>query len=262
MPMLDARYLLLHQALGLGPMWLNKEARLLDPAAGLPATEQIKPLQAERSEQAPPPVMSAKVKSTEEATVLAPSEIIHKIDTSGKDLATLASDSVHCQACSLAGCRRQAIFGQGNVRAGLLVLAASPTPEDDLSATLFYGKAGVLLSNMLQAIEVDIEKTYLTTAVKCAPSFGSALEATQRQTCQAFLAAQIRLIQPKAILALGEDMKKWAEADETGLRYQNIPFFVTAHPARLMRHPQEKAQAWDVLKQLRNYLSSVSSEMV
>ncbi len=260
MPMLDARYLLLHQALGLGPMWLNQEARLLAPAANFPATEPLKPVRAERSEQTPS-VMPTEIKSAE-TPVMPHSEIMHKIDTSGKDLVALAGDSVHCQACSLSGCRRQAIFGQGNVHASLLVLAASPTPEDDLSATLFYGKAGVLLSNMLYAIDIDIEKTYLTTAVKCAPGFGSVLEAAQRQTCQAFLAAQIRLIQPKAILALGEDMKKWAQADETGLRYQNIPFFVTAHPARLMRHPQEKAQAWTMLKQLRDYLVSVTSGAV
>ncbi len=263
--MLDARYLLLHKALGLGQMWLNKKARLA-PALQVPLAKQTKS-HASSPIETPPQQIAAVTPETQPEI---PSQPVHTekpeaettqktiahIETAGKDLDTLASDCILCQACTLSGCRRQAIFGQGNPQAKLLILTASPTPEDDLATTLFYGKAGVLLTNMLKAIDIDIETTYLTSGVKCASGFSTEIDQTQHKTCRAFLDAQITLIKPKAILALGNDLKKWATVNEAGLNYQGVPFFVTTHPARLMRHPQEKAQAWAVLKQLRDTLQS------
>lgn len=254
--MLSARYLLLHQALDLGPMWLNNKARLTPPSQT--PEKQNSTLEIKQT-------LSASLLIKEETSPIAvtskTSDISKKtkqsnktIETSGKNLEMLAQEVLTCQACNLSACRKQPLFSRGNPSAELFILSMNPTPEDDLASELFYGKAGELLSKMLKAIDIDINETYLTSMVKCAPTFGEEIQLGQFRACQTLVDAQIDLIKPKAVLALGTDLTSLVEGGGEGDLYKGIPFFLTPHPARLMRHTQEKAQAWETLKNLRDFL--------
>lgn len=257
--MLSARYLLLHQALDLGPMWLNDKARLVHPEPTAPKQETTtikKPLE-RHTPSAPTGQDKNKTEPPKMAFENKPEKKFSKpIDPSGKNLSTLAQETLSCKACRLSLCRKQPIFSKGNPEAQLLVLTTNPTPEDDLAAELLYGEAGALLQKMLAAIKINIEDTYLTSMVKCAPSFGEEIEPEQIEICQVLFNAQLDLVKPKAILALGTDLTNWAKTEKENdlYFYKNTPFFLTPHPARLMRHPQEKAQAWETLKKLRDFL--------
>ena len=246
--MLDARYLLLHQALGLGKMWLQKGAGLISASA----PQKNAPSQPVQSES--PIVKVDKAQQENPLTVTAVVE--HKTVVLSTDLTSLAQECIQCQSCALSGCCKSPIFGQGNTEAKLLVFSACPTPEDDLSSQLFFGETGQLLSKMLAAINIAIESVYLTNAVKCSGGFKMEISPEHYQNCMPYLERQIELIKPKAILALGTDLETWGTSGENGFYYQNIPYFVIPHPARLIRHPGEKKQAWEILQKLEKLLLS------
>ncbi|WP_434779508.1 uracil-DNA glycosylase [Neisseria sp. Ec49-e6-T10] len=269
--MLEARYLLLHQALGLGKMWLKKGAHLVsseqkvqNPASNVQINAQVVVAEsvpqyvAEPLQTASQPISQSQIQTAPVEKTAQPTQVdAQPIQTDGKNLLQLEQMAQNCQNCSLCGCRLQPVFGQGNSQADVLIVSLSPSPEDDLNHQLFEGKVGVLLSNMLKSIHIPIEDTYQTTLVKCAPSFDVKVDKISLKTCQAYFDAQVRLIQPKAILALGEDMPKFAQVNDEGLHYAGIPFFHTHHPARLLRHPQDKAHAWETLKRLSTLLQHI-----
>ena len=245
--MLDARYLLLHQALGLGKMWLQKGACLTSPEMQeKPDIKQEKPLvfTAEKNQEEPTVVAV-------DMSVIKKPSVIHSVV-----LVSLAQECMQCQSCTLSTCCKKPIFGGGNAEAELLIFSTCPTPEDDLSGQLFYGETGQFLAKMLAAINIDIESVYLTTAVKCASGFKIEIGPEYYQSCMPFFARQIELVNPKAILALGSDLECWGRPNENGLSYQNIPYFVIPHPARLLRHPKEKRLAWEILQKLEKFLLS------
>ena len=244
--MLDARYLLLHQALGLGKMWLQKGACLNVP-------QQQKQAQIVQSDS---PVIEGAQMSPESVLTIRAPVVAQKIIVHDYDLTSLTRECIQCRSCALSGCCKSPIFGQGNSNADLLIFSACPTPEDDLIGQLFYGETGLLLCKMLAAINVDIESVYLTSAVKCSGGFKMEVGSEHYQSCMPFLMRQIELVNPKVILALGTDLELWGIQDKSILRYKNIPYFVIPHPARLIRHPAEKKQAWEILQQLEAVLIS------
>ena len=245
--MLDARYLLLHEALGLGKMWLQKGAHLATVVSPKNVTSQP---------TVQPESLIDKVDKAQQNKLLpvTPTIVEYKTVVLSTDLTSLAQECIQCQSCALSGCCKSPIFRQGNADAKLLVFSACPTPEDDLSSQLFFGETGQLLSKMLAAINLNLESVYLTSAVKCSGGFKMKITQEHYQRCMPFLIKQIELIKPKAILALGTDLEQWGTQGENGFCYQNIPYFVIPHPARLIRHPAEKKQAWEILQKLEKAL--------
>lgn len=247
--MLSARYLKLHQVLGLGTMWLKRGAKLVSLNAEPVTTES--PVECKSRM----PETLAKVESAPGSKAnIKPESETTPIKISSLSLPELVKDVAGCTACSLHQSRRQAIFGQGNPSANLIIIAESPNQIDDRSGHLFQSDTGNLLSNMLRAININIEDIYITTWVKCCPSVTLEASEEAKATCQAYLNAQIQAIRPKAILGLGANLRTLCTVNEYGLNYQNIPMVVTHHPERLLRHPQEKAQSYQALLKLKHYL--------
>lgn len=253
--MLSARYLKLHQALGLGAMWLKRGVKLVPatPTQRQPTLTSTISIQypEESSRQ---PATKIRVETVANRVVEPKESYRTPIKIYSPALPQLAKTVKNCTACILHQSRRQAILGQGNPQAKILIVAESPNQLDDLAGNLFQERAGNLLRNMLQAIQIDLQETYLTTWVKCCPSI--TLEASQedKNTCQVYLNAQIQAIRPQVILGLGAHLNALCTTSTTGLSYQNIPMVITHHPERLLRHPQEKAQTYQALIKLKSYL--------
>jgi uracil-DNA glycosylase len=161
-----------------------------------------------------------------------------------------------CQRCGLrAGCA-QTVFGGGDEQADWLFVGDMPRDEEALQNEAFTGEAGLLLDNMLAAMQLaQGTNVYIANVVKCRPVAEQHPAAAETAQCLPYLQRQIELVQPKVIVALGKVAAANLLGEEGALDelrgvlhdYQGIPVIVTYHPAYLLRKPTAKAQAWQDL---------------
>lgn len=177
---------------------------------------------------------------------------------------TVVDAIVQCHACDLAQHCTQKVPGVGNHQADLLIVGEGPGHDEDLRGEPFVGRSGQLLDRMLAAIGIAREQVFITNIVKCRPPNNRDPKAEEALQCRSFLDAQIALIAPRVILAVGR-VSAHNLLDSTlpvgkliremhRLPGSDIPVKVTYHPAYLLRNPSAKAVAWQDLKLLHNLL--------
>ena len=167
-----------------------------------------------------------------------------------------------CRRCKLHRTRRTIVFGEGKKNAGLMLVGEGPGYDEDLQGKPFVGKAGQLLTKILQSIHIEREEVYITNIVKCRPPQNRNPEPDEIESCHPFLLGQIRAIQPKMILALGKFAAQTllrTEATITGIRGKffdlgGIKLVPTYHPAYLLRNPQRKREVWEDMKRIEEWL--------
>lgn len=174
------------------------------------------------------------------------------------DLATLARTVSVCTRCALHQSRTQTVFGVGNPRAKLMFIGEAPGADEDAKGEPFVGRAGQLLNKIIAAMGMKREDVYIGNILKCRPPQNRDPQPAEVACCEEYLRAQIALIRPKYICALGRIAAHWllkTEAPLTALRageytYEGIPVIVTYHPAALLRNPAFKAPCWEDMKKL------------
>ena len=181
---------------------------------------------------------------------------------------TLADAVARCTACKLHETRTQGVLGVGDRHADWLIIGEAPGAEEDAQGEPFVGQAGKLLDAMLAAINLQRgNNVYITNVLKSRPPDNRDPKPDEIAACRPYLLAQIELIQPKLILALGRvAAQSLLDTDETvgHLRgrvhqFQGVPLVVTYHPAYLLRKLPDKARAWeDLCLARRTYLSLIS----
>ena len=174
------------------------------------------------------------------------------------DWEPLAAAVAACRACELHRDRTQTVFGTGNRQARWMVIGEAPGAEEDKRGEPFVGRAGQLLNSMLQAVGLPREAVFIANILKCRPPANRDPEAGEVARCEAFLARQIALVEPRLILAVGRIAAQNLLKVQTPLgrlrgqahRYgpRQIPLVVTYHPAYLLRSPGEKRRAWEDLQ--------------
>lgn len=226
------------QAMGI-EVWLPKDTNV-----ELPATLASKDQASAMSIQSPAPIVqTASVENT-------PS--IDSVDTWEK----LATEVKQCQQCQLATTRTQTVFGSGNKNADWMLIGEAPGAAEDLQGKPFMGTAGLLLTEMLRAIELNREQVFIANILKCRPPNNRNPNVSEVKNCRNYLHRQIALIQPKIILAVGRIAAQNllnTTASLTKLRgkeheFNNIPVVVVYHPAYLLRFLHQKNQAWQDLQ--------------
>jgi uracil-DNA glycosylase len=169
---------------------------------------------------------------------------------------TLAEAVAHCTACKLATTRTQGVLGVGDHNADWLIIGEAPGADEDAQGEPFVGQAGKLLDAMLASIGLKRgDNVYITNVLKSHPPGNRNPEPDEVTACRPYLLAQIELIQPKLILALGRfAAQSLLDTDEAIARlrgrvhrFQNVPLVVTYHPAYLLRTLSDKARAWEDL---------------
>lgn len=163
-----------------------------------------------------------------------------------------------CTVCDLHASRSNVVFGAGDQHAEWMIVGEAPGTEEDKQGEPFVGRAGQLLTAMLQAMGLKREQAYITNTVKCRPPESREPLSDEIQCCQAYLRRQIELVQPKLILAVGRIAahslleRDEAMKDMRGQRFEyadtGIPVVVTYHPAYLLRTPSEKRKSWQDLQ--------------
>lgn len=182
---------------------------------------------------------------------------------------TLADAVAHCTLCKLSATRTQGVPGAGDRNADWLIIGEAPGAEEDAQGEPFVGQAGKLLDAMLAAIDLQRgEDVYITNVLKSRPPGNRKPEPDEVAACRPYLLAQIELIQPKLILALGRvAAHSLLDSHETiehlrgqVHRFQSVPLVVTYHPAYLLRKPTDKARAWEDLCLARRTYNSLTPD--
>ncbi|HZY02460.1 MAG TPA: uracil-DNA glycosylase [Anaeromyxobacteraceae bacterium] len=171
-------------------------------------------------------------------------------------LLAVRSDVGDCARCKLHGGRTTLVFGVGNPRAELMFVGEGPGGEEDRQGEPFVGKAGQLLTRMIEAMGFRRAEVYIANVVKCRPPQNRDPEPDEIEACEPFLKAQIAAIGPRVIVALGRFAVQTLLRDGTPIsrlrgrwrEYQGVRLMPTFHPAYLLRNPADKGKAWDDLK--------------
>jgi DNA polymerase len=171
-----------------------------------------------------------------------------------------------CRRCKLHRTRRTIVFGEGNKKARLMLIGEGPGNDEDVQGRPFVGKAGQLLTKILQAIEIEREEVYIANIIKCRPPQNRNPEPDEIENCYPFLLKQIQAIRPRIICALGTFSSQTllkTDVKITALRgkvydFSGIQLFPTYHPAYLLRNPEKKREVWEDMKQIAKALAESS----
>jgi len=167
-----------------------------------------------------------------------------------------------CARCKLHRTRTNIVFGVGNPEARLMFVGEAPGEDEDLQGFPFVGKAGQLLTKMIEAMGLRRDDVYICNTVKCRPPNNRNPEPDELEACEPFLKGQLGAVKPEAIVTLGKFAAQSLLRDSTPItrlrgrwrEYQGIPVMPTFHPAYLLRSPGEKGKVWEDLKQVMKRL--------
>jgi uracil-DNA glycosylase len=182
-------------------------------------------------------------------------------------LAEIRADIGDCTRCKLHGLgRRQIVFGVGNPHAELMFIGEAPGRDEDTQGIPFVGRAGQLLTKMIEAIDLRREDVYIANVIKCRPPENRNPEPDEVAACEPFLFRQVETIGPKVIVALGtfaaqallKSLESISRLRGRVYTYGGARLIPTFHPAYLLRSPDRKRDAWDDLKLAKSLLSNSS----
>jgi DNA polymerase len=172
-------------------------------------------------------------------------------------LTEIREDIGDCTRCKLATLgRRQVVFGVGNPDADLMFVGEAPGADEDVQGVPFVGRAGQLLTKMIEAMGFTRADVYIANVVKCRPPENRNPEPDEIASCEPFLFKQIESIKPKVIVALGSFAAKTLLKTQDPISrlrgrvydYHGAQLVPTFHPSFLLRSPGQKKFAWEDLK--------------
>lgn len=180
----------------------------------------------------------------------------------GARLSALASEAEGCERCALAAGRQTVVFGSGDSNADLMFIGEGPGAEEDRRGLPFVGRAGELLTRIIEAIDLEREEVYIANIVKCRPPGNRDPKPEEVAACRGYLEEQIRLVSPAVIVALGRVAAQTLLGNDLALgrmrgawyQVQEVPMMVTYHPAALLRNVALKRPVWEDMQQVRDRL--------
>jgi DNA polymerase len=190
-------------------------------------------------------------------------EIIDTLETVRVDI---GPDCSRCKLHTLG--RTQVVFGVGNPNADLMFVGEAPGADEDIQGEPFVGRAGQLLTKIIEAIDLKREDVYIANVIKCRPPGNRNPEPDEVERCEPFLFRQIDVIKPRVIVALGKFAAQCllkTDAPITRIRgreftYRDAVLIPTYHPAYLLRNPSAKREVWEDMKKVRALLSQEARE--
>jgi DNA polymerase len=171
-------------------------------------------------------------------------------------LLEIAAEAAACTRCVLHSGRTKSVFARGSASTEIVFVGEGPGYNEDQQGLPFVGKAGELLDRMIVAMGYGRDDVYICNVVKCRPPNNRTPLPDEAGACKPFLAAQLELIRPKVIVALGRCAAEnlgCLEADARGWRgrwsrYEGVDVMATYHPAFLLRNPENKRVVWQDLQ--------------
>ena len=239
------------------------------PGAARPTSFMMPPAPKSKSSVSPiakPPAYlppaAAKVDPTPGASGPSLFEAINKIE--GDTLLKIREDLGDCKRCKLHKTRTHIVFADGNPTAELVFVGEGPGHDEDVQGLPFVGRAGKLLTQMIEAMGLQRKDVYICNVVKCRPPENRTPQPDEMEICGQFLYRQLQSIRPKAICALGSTAAKAILGTKDGVMrlrgqwhdWRGIPVMVTYHPSYLLRpyNQNAKKEAWEDLKKVLHFV--------
>ena len=186
------------------------------------------------------------------------------------NLAKIVDDIGDCKRCRLCEGRNKIVFGTGDERAKLVFVGEGPGADEDEQGMPFVGRAGQLLTQMIEGtakkegIPLLRKDVYICNVVKCRPPENRTPLPDEMEICGQFLFRQLESIRPTAICALGSTASKALLATKDGVmrlrgkwhKWRDFPVMVTYHPSYLLRpyNQNAKREAWEDLKKVLHFV--------
>src|ERR1700733_13410761 len=195
--------------------------------------------------------------------VVNPSSLFEAIERVENDsLERIREDLGECTRCRLHKQRNKIVFGQGHPRAELVFVGEGPGHDEDMQGLAFVGRAGKLLTQMIEAMGLTRDDVYICNVVKCRPPENRKPEEDEVATCSPYLFRQLDVIKPKAIVCLGgtaaQALLKTKDSISrfrgTWFDYRGTKLLATYHPAYLLRNPAAKGEVWKDLQKVMAHL--------
>jgi DNA polymerase len=192
------------------------------------------------------------------------------LEPEGDTLARIREDIGDCRRCRLCQQRKKIVFGSGNEAARLVFVGEGPGADEDEQGLPFVGRAGQLLTQMIdntaskEGLTIRRADVYICNVVKCRPPENRTPEPDEMEICGQFLFRQLMAIRPKAICCLGATAAKALLGAKIGVtkmrgqwqKWRDIPVMVTYHPSYLLRpyNQDAKREAWEDLKKVLHFV--------
>ena len=175
------------------------------------------------------------------------------------DLEAVRAAVASCELCGLCRTRTQTVFADGTGQSRLMFVGEAPGADEDATGVPFVGRAGQLLTKMIEAgMGLSRKDVYIANVLKCRPPGNRNPEPPEIASCRGYLEAQIRLVNPDVLVALGKFAAQFLlETEEPITRLRGkwgsrggIPVMPTYHPSFLLRQPERKKEAWEDLQKV------------
>ena len=174
------------------------------------------------------------------------------------DLQSIRQDLGDCTRCKLHATRKNIVFGVGNANADLVIVGEAPGRDEDVQGEPFVGRAGKLLTSIVEAIGLSRQDIYICNVIKCRPPQNRNPENDEIASCSPYLLAQIKAIAPAVICTVGKFAAQTVLQTDTPIsklrghfhQYHGIDLMPTYHPAYLLRNPSAKKDVWQDMQQV------------
>ncbi len=185
-----------------------------------------------------------------------------KVTYNSSNLESLKDEISSCKRCSLHKTRHNIVLGAGNPKAQLMFIGEAPGEDEDLQGLPFVGRAGQLLTKIIEAMGLTRNDVYIANILKCRPPNNRPPQPNEIEECEDILKKQINIIEPKIICTLGKFASQTllrTEVTISALRghfkeYNGIKLMPTFHPAYLLRNPNDKKLVWQDMKKIMKEL--------
>jgi uracil-DNA glycosylase family 4 len=207
----------------------------------------------------PAPIVAPVIPKAVPLPVVAGPSLFESMEkVAGDSLLKTREDLGECTRCKLHKTRNTIVFGDGNPRAELVFVGEGPGADEDAQGLPFVGRAGKLLTQMIEAMGLQRKDVYICNVVKCRPPENRQPEEDEVKTCSPFLLRQIDVIAPKVIVCLGATAAKTLLQTNRGisqfrgewLDFRGRKLMATYHPAYLLRNPPAKSEVWKDLQKV------------
>jgi uracil-DNA glycosylase len=176
----------------------------------------------------------------------------------GDTLERIREDIGDCKRCRLCEARNTIVFGDGDAHAQLVFIGEGPGHDEDVQGLPFVGRAGKLLTQMIEAMGLRREEVYICNIVKCRPPGNRQPERDEVATCSPFLDRQLEVLHPKVVVCLGNvaaqtllgTNKSISQFRGQWFDFRGTKLLATYHPAFLLRTPSAKTEVWTDLKKV------------
>ena len=193
-------------------------------------------------------------------------DISETLSASDETLELIRDDiGKECDRCRLCEKRTRVVNSVGNPKADLMFIGEAPGADEDEQGEPFVGRAGKLLTKIIEAIDLSREEVFIGNVNRCRPPGNRRPQADEAEVCKPFLLREIAVVRPKVIVVLGNTACQNLLDTKVGITklrgsfkdYFGVKVMPTFHPAYLLRDPRKKREVWDDMKTVRDYLDQI-----